>query len=121
MFIRNIESIENIIAEDKSVLKEVFNPLKDPVKTGYSLAYAVVAPGKETLPHRLKTLSEVFIFTEGTGIVSIEGEERPVAPGTVAYVPPGKLQYVKNTGGRDLVFYCIVDPPWRMEEEVVLV
>jgi len=121
MFIRNIAQIENITAEDKSVLKEVFSPLKDPVKTGYSLAYAVVEPGRETLPHRLKTLSEVFIFIEGVGIVSIEQEQHPVTPGTVVYVPPGKQQYIKNTGDRDLVFYCIVDPPWKMEEEVVLV
>jgi len=121
MFIRNIAKLANITAEDKSVLKEVFNPLKDPIKTGYSLAYAVVEPGKETLPHRLKTLSEVFIFIEGMGIVSIEQEEHPVTPGTVIYVPPGKLQRIKNTGDQDMVFYCIVDPPWKMEEEVVLV
>ncbi|MBN1881681.1 MAG: cupin domain-containing protein [Deltaproteobacteria bacterium] len=121
MFIRNISDIENITAEDKSVLKEVLSPLKDRIDVGYSLAYAVVGPGRETLPHRLKTLSEVFIIIEGVGIISIEHEERPVTPGTVVHVPPGKLQYLKNTGEKDLVFYCIVDPPWKMEEEVVVV
>ena len=41
--------------------------------------------------------------------------------GTLVYVPPGALQWMENTGDRDLVFYCIVDPPWHADDETVVV
>ena len=40
--------------------------------------------------------------------------------GDTIYVPPGAPQFVLNTGVIPLVFLCIVDPAWRVEDEQVL-
>ena len=37
----------------------------------------------------------------------------------LVWVPPNVEQYVRNTGDEDLVFLCIVDPPWAATAEQV--
>jgi mannose-6-phosphate isomerase-like protein (cupin superfamily) len=43
-----------------------------------------------------------------------------VAAGDVIYVPPGAAQRIANTGTKELVFVCIVDPAWREADEEIL-
>ncbi len=100
-------------------MRELFNPLKDKMELGYSFAVATIAPGKSSLLHRLKN-SEVYYFLAGGGEMQVGGEIRRVRPGQAVYVPPGSVQKVKNTGTEDLMFICIVDPAWRVEEEEIL-
>jgi len=116
MFIRDLEKMQEIIAGDGSYLRELFNPLKDDLELGYSLAHARVAPGGRTLLHRMKT-SEVYYIIEGYGEVEIDGERRNVGPGHAVYMPPGSAQRIQNTGASELVFICMVDPAWRVEDE----
>jgi mannose-6-phosphate isomerase-like protein (cupin superfamily) len=115
----DLEERAEFVAGDRTVLREVLHPAKDGVRLGYSLAHAFVRPGEESLPHRLAS-SEVYCFLEGRGVMSVDGEEAEVGPGTTVYVPPGGLQHVRNTGQGDLRFLCIVDPAWKVEDEQVL-
>lgn len=37
-----------------------------------------------------------------------DGAERPLEPGTVAYIPGGSEHQLRNCGNRNLTFICIV-------------
>ncbi len=119
MFIRRIRDRPEIVAGDATRLREVFNPVRDPLELRYSLAVARVAPGQTTTLHRLRH-SEVYHVLEGRGEMRIDDERAPVEAGDVVYVPPGAAQQITNRGPDELVFACIVDPAWRPEDEEIL-
>ncbi len=119
MFIRDLEKCEAFYAADDSLLREILHPDKADLNLRYSLAHATVSPGQTTLPHKLKT-SEVYYILEGEGIMHIDGESANVGPGQTIYIPPYAKQNIENTGSKDLIFLCIVDPAWRAEDEVIL-
>ncbi len=120
MFIVDVNNCEEIIAGDGSILRELFSPLKDNIDVRYSLALARVKPGEITHKHRLKTSSEVYFILRGKGVIHIDDETAEVKEGHIIYIPPGAIQRIKNTGNEDLVFLCIVCPPWRKEDEEIL-
>jgi mannose-6-phosphate isomerase-like protein (cupin superfamily) len=120
MFIIDVNDCKETIAGDNSILREIFSPLKDNIDVGYSLALARVKPGEITRKHKLKTSSEVYVILRGKGIMHIDDETAEVKEGHIIYIPPGATQRIKNTGNEDLVFLCIVDPPWRKEDEEIL-
>jgi mannose-6-phosphate isomerase-like protein (cupin superfamily) len=120
MFIRTLGDCQEFLAGDHTRLRELLHPDKadlGPVR--YSLAHARVGPGLSSVPHRLKT-SEVYYIMEGRGLMDIDGEKAEVAPGDTVYIPPGASQHITNIGHEDIVFLCIVDPAWRVEDEEVL-
>lgn len=119
MFVRELGNCPEFTAGDNTRLRELFNPLKDDLALRYSLAHARVAPGGVTLLHRLAT-SEVYYILEGEGEVEIDGEKRVVGPGAAVYIPPRAAQRIRNAGATEMVFVCIVDPAWRVEDEQVL-
>jgi mannose-6-phosphate isomerase-like protein (cupin superfamily) len=119
MFIKNIRDCEEILAGDNSILKEILHPLRDDLKIRYSLAQAVVKPGKTTLLHRLKN-SEVYYIVQGKGLMYIDDETKEIKSGEVVYIPPNSTQKIKNIGNEDLIFLCIVDPAWCKEDEEIL-
>lgn len=119
MFVKRLENCEEFTAGDGSILRELLHPDKADLEIGYSLAHAKVAAGKESVPHKLKS-SEVYYITAGKGLMHIDGEDFEADEGSVIYIPPGATQYIKNTGGCDLEFLCIVEPAWCEEDEEVL-
>jgi mannose-6-phosphate isomerase-like protein (cupin superfamily) len=52
--------------------------------------------------------------------LTIDGEVTLIESGTTIYVPPGRQQFLENTGETDVEFLCLVDPAWRMEDETIL-
>jgi len=119
MFIKDIKNCEEIVAGDETTLKEILHPLKDELKIRYSIAHAVVKPGKKTLWHRMKA-SEVYYILQGNGLMHIDDETKEVESGHVIYIPPNSKQRISNTGNQDLIFLCIADPAWRKEDEEIL-
>ena len=119
MQIRRLSECEEFIGGDKSILREFLHPDKGPFKINYSLAHATVRPGDMTKPHRLIS-SEVYCILEGEGKMSIDDETEKVRSGDVIYIPPGSMQYIENISDADLTLLCIVDPPWRAEDEEIL-
>ena len=118
MFIKDLKQCEEFAAGDNTILRELLHPAKADLRLRYSLAHAVVRPGRASRPHRLKT-SEVYYIMEGEGVMHIDDESAPVSPGHAIYIPPNAKQYIRNTGNADLKFICIVDPAWRKEGEEV--
>ena len=119
MLIRNLNDCADFISGDGCVLREILHPDKMDLKLGYSLAHAIVPPGDITKPHRLKT-SEVYYIIEGEGVMHLDQEKASVRAGATVYIPPNAVQFIENSGKKDLVFLAIVDPAWRLEDEEVL-
>jgi mannose-6-phosphate isomerase-like protein (cupin superfamily) len=119
MFIVDLQSTPEFVAGDSTVLRELLHPAKADLTLRYSLAHALLPPGKASLPHRLRT-SEVYFVIEGEGTMYINGEAASVRAGHAIYIPPHATQHIENTGDGDLKFLCIVDPAWRPEDEEVL-
>ncbi|MBU0503469.1 MAG: cupin domain-containing protein [Candidatus Omnitrophota bacterium] len=119
MFIKNLKSCNKFVAGDGSILRELLNARKGKFFFRYSLAHAVVKHKKITKPHRLKT-SEVYYILNGIGRMRIDKESKKVNPGDTIYIPPRSLQYIENIGKSNLVFLCIVDPAWCLQDEEVI-
>ena len=118
MFIRNLQACPEFVAGDTSLLRELFNPLKDDLSLRYSLAHATVKPGSTTSSHTLST-SEVYYILSGSGCIHIDHDQASVQSGDVVYIPPDAVQCIVNTGAVDLVFLCIVDPAWHPGIEII--
>lgn len=119
MFIRELTDCEEFVAGDNCLLREILHPDKQDIALRYSLAHAIVKPGDTTWKHKLTT-SEVYYIISGEGTMHIDGESKPVRPGSTVYIPPMATQCITNSGTADLVFICIVDPAWRKEDETVV-
>lgn len=121
MFIKNLlRDCPEFIAGDGTRLRELVNPLHDAnFPARYSIAHAIVDPGKKSTPHKMLT-SEVYYLLSGKGTMHIEEETAEVETGDMISIPPGATQWIENTAADPLVFLAIVDPAWRKEDEVVL-
>ncbi len=119
MLVHSLADLPPIAAGDKTVLREILNPLKHKVDCRYSLAHATLPPGGVSLLHQLKT-TEVYYLLSGSGLMEIDGESQNVVAGDTVYIPPFARQRISNTGTTNLDFLCLVDPAWRPEDEVVL-
>jgi len=119
VIIRNLGTLAEITAGDGTILREILRPGDKGVGIRYSLAHAKLPPGQNSRQHRLNS-TKVYFIMEGEGIMQIDGERRPVAPGDCIYIPSGAVQHIENHGEGDLVFLCVVDPAWRKEDEQIL-
>lgn len=119
MFIKDLKDCQEFMAGDDTKLRELLHPDKADLKLRYSLAQAVLPPGRTSLHHSLKT-TEVYYILQGQGVMHINDETAHVSPGQAIYIPPQAVQYIENIGDIDLVFLCIVDPAWRQEHEIII-
>jgi cytosine deaminase len=122
MIIRDIRDAEYFRARDLCLLCELLHPKNfvELIRIRCSLAHAVVRPREATLPHRLRESGEVYYILSGSGVMHIGDETAPVHEGQAIYIPLGSVQFIENSGTKDLVFLAIVDPAWREEDEEIL-
>ncbi len=81
-----------------------------------SIAEARVEPGVTTSWHYLDGIDERYLIISGRGRMEI-GKSSPVmvSSGDVVMIPAGAAQRITNTGGADLVFFCICTPGFTTE------
>jgi mannose-6-phosphate isomerase-like protein (cupin superfamily) len=122
MIIRDIADCPRCRVFDGSLLAELLHPDKvaGAQRLRCSIAHAIVPPGESTLPHVLKTSTELYDILEGDGEIHIGTRSAPVHPGQIVLIPRGRAQYIKNTGTGDLVFLCIVTPKWQAADEELI-
>jgi len=118
MFVRKLKECSEFTAGDHSILRELFNPLKDKLELNYSLAYARVPTGKTCTKHRLKS-SEVYYILQGKGIMFIDDKQKKIEKNDAIYSPPNAVQRISNTGKKELIILCMVEPAWKPEDEEV--
>lgn len=114
----SLESCEEFIAGDKTILREMIHASKASWALNYSLAHARLEPGTQSYEHTLKS-SEVYFVIEGEGLMHLDEDVYPVKAGDTVYIAPHTKQFIQNTGQGQLAFLCIVEPAWRAEDEVV--
>ena len=119
MLITRLNECREFLAGDHTLLRELLHPEKAPIKVGYSLAHGRLEPGKRSKRHSLVS-TEVYYFLSGCGLFQVGDESAAVGPGALAYVPPGAVQSLENTGTSVMEFLCLVDPAWKPEDEKVL-
>jgi mannose-6-phosphate isomerase-like protein (cupin superfamily) len=119
LLIKDIQKCKHFTAMDNTHLCELLHPAREKVEIHYSIAHAVLNPGRASLPHRLKESSEVYYILEGSGVINVEGEEAEVRKGQAVFIPPGSWQHIRNSGSTDLEFLAIVHPFWKKEDEEV--
>jgi mannose-6-phosphate isomerase-like protein (cupin superfamily) len=119
MHVKDVCRVERIGAADRTELREILHPDRDPVELHYSLAHATLAPGQSSLKHRLAS-TEVYYILYGAAVMHVEEDARQVHAGHAVYVPGGSVQWIENSGTIDLAFLCIVDPAWDREGEEIL-
>ncbi len=117
MFIKDIKRSRYFKAIDETVLCELIHPKNDGVKMDFSIAHAVLKPGTSSLPHTLTGCIEVYYIIGGIGEMYIDLEKKIVESGQAVYIPSNTRQWIKNIGNDDLMFLCIVSPPWGSDEE----
>ena len=91
---------------------ESLNSEEDPE---VSIARARVSPGVATRKHALKGTTERYIILSGEGRLVIDGVEALMHTGSVAVIPAGVSQSIKNIGVEDLVFLAICSPRFTIE------
>jgi mannose-6-phosphate isomerase-like protein (cupin superfamily) len=121
MLIKNLDEGKPFTASDSSEIKEILHPKNDKIILGFSLAYAkVLPPNKTTMPHALDQ-EEVYYVLKGTGRMTINTETSDVKARDVIYIPPNKVQYLRNTSETEtLEFLCFVCPAWEASKEKVI-
>lgn len=117
MLIKSINGCEYFQVPDKTVLCELLHPKNDNIEMGCSIAHAILDKDEASLPHKLKTSVEIYYILEGEGVMHIDNQLKEVGEGDAIYIPPGSVQWIKNTGQSSLKFLCVVTPPWRKEDE----
>lgn len=62
-----------------------------------SMILAEIDPGREIPLHRHE-VEEGFFVLDGSGVVVVGGEERPIAAGSFCVIPAREFHTVRNTG-----------------------
>jgi mannose-6-phosphate isomerase-like protein (cupin superfamily) len=119
MLVKDVSHLDRGGAADRTQLREILHPDRDPAELRYSLAHAMLAPGESSLRHRL-TSAEVYYILYGSALMHVGEDAQQVHAGHAVYVPKGSVQWIENTGTIDLAFLCIVDPPWSSDGEEIL-
>lgn len=119
MIVKTQNSCKYFRALDETLICELLHPEreKSDLKMNFSIAHAILKPGESSLPHRMKSSVEIYFILEGKGLMHIEKEAEEVKVNQAVYIPPGSVQWIDNIGNTDLKFLCIVNPPWKEEDE----
>ncbi len=56
-------------------------------------------------------VDQVLVFVSGEGESILNGDHRPVGPGTLTLVPAGTEHNFRNTGTEDLKLFTVYAPP----------
>jgi len=119
MLIQKNSEISPIDGNEGTKIKQYFDPHSTQDGIRFSLAEFTIKPGKRSLCHKLQS-SEIYYILDGAGNLRINDESIFVKKDDSVFVPPMSEQFIENTGASDLRFLCIVDPAWKIEDEIIL-
>ena len=71
-----------------------------------SLGFAEIAPGGDLILH-YHSPAEIYVITDGTGILNKSGELQKIKKGDVVYIAKNAKHALKNNGKEILKFYWI--------------
>jgi quercetin dioxygenase-like cupin family protein len=74
--------------------------------SGLSLGFAEIAPGGDLILH-YHSPAEIYVVTDGKGILNKSGEHEEIKKGDVVYIAENEKHALKNNGKETLKFYWI--------------
>ena len=74
--------------------------------SGLSLGIAEIAPGGDLILH-YHSPAEIYVVTDGTGILNKSGKLEEIKKGDVVYISENAKHSLKNNGKETLKFYWI--------------
>ena len=114
-----LSECKEVVAQDKTIFREILNPDKKRFVVGYSLSWFKVLPKQKTSKHSLKS-SEVYFIISGKGKMHIDSEEFEVNDNDTVFIPPNSMQFIENLSDtKPIIALCIVDPFWKKEDETI--
>ncbi len=119
MSVRKNSEIKSIQGDEGTKIKQYFHPHNTLNGINYSIAQFTLGPGKKSKLHKMSS-SEIYYVLEGSGDLKIDEDTHHIEKDDSAYVPPNSKQFIENTGTTNLKFLCIVEPAWKIEDEILL-
>lgn len=115
MHVRSYAEIEPFVTLDGSEIREWAGPVSAPARN-QSLAEATIPPGGATTEHYHRVTEELYLVSEGTGRLVLDGEERVIQAGDCALIPPGARHKLFNVGEGPLRIVCACSPAYSDED-----
>ena len=110
IFVKNLKSVSNqewSSTEKYPGVRWKFLIDKDFTESsGLSLGLAEIAPGGDLILH-YHSRAEIYVVTNGTGILNKSGELEEIKKGDAVYISGNAKHALKNTGNETLEFYWI--------------
>jgi len=119
MSVRKNSEIKSIQGDEGTKIKQYFHPHNTLNGINYSIAQFTLDPGKKSKLHKISS-SEIYYILEGSGDLKIDEDTHHIEKDDSVYVPPNSKQFIENTGSISLKFLCIVEPAWKVEDEILL-
>jgi len=118
MISKKIENLDSFHGEEGSEIKQIFDPQNTSSGIRFSLAHIIIAPGKSSKLHKMKS-AEVYFILDGNGIIHVGEESQKIEKNQSIYISPSSNQCLENTGQSNLKVLCIVDPAWKQDDEII--
>ena len=110
IFVKNLESVsdQNWSTTDKypGVRWKFLIDSDYTESSGLSLGFAEIAPGGDLILH-YHAPAEIYVITDGTGILNKAGKLQEIKKGDVVYIATNEKHALKNNGKEILKFYWI--------------
>ena len=110
IFVKNLESVsdQNWSTTDKypGVRWKFLIDSDYTESSGLSLGLAEIAPGGDLILH-YHSPAEIYVITDGTGILNKAGKLQEIQKGDVVYIATNEKHALKNNGKEILKFYWI--------------
>jgi mannose-6-phosphate isomerase-like protein (cupin superfamily) len=107
--VRSLREAEPFVTKDGSTIRELHHtPMQ-------SLAEASLEPGQGTQRHYHARSEEIYLITDGGGVLEVDGESDEVRPGDAIRIPPGaRHELVAGLNGARLL--CMCSPPYSHDD-----
>jgi len=119
MIVQKNSKIQSIQGNEGTEIKQYFNPHNTLNGINYSMAQFILESGKRSKLHKLKS-SEIYYILEGSAILNVDEDTYHLEKDDSVYVSPNSKQFIENKGSGNLRFLCIVEPAWKVENEILL-
>jgi mannose-6-phosphate isomerase-like protein (cupin superfamily) len=115
MHVRSYAEIQPFVTLDGSEIREWAGRVSEPAQN-QSLAEATIPVAGATTEHYHRASEELYLVSAGQGRLIVDGEERIIAVGDCALIPPGARHKVFNVGAEPLRLLCACSPAYSDED-----
>ncbi|MDH3765212.1 MAG: cupin domain-containing protein [Nitrosopumilus sp.] len=119
MSLRKNSETDSIQGNEGTKIKQYFHPYNTLNEINYSLAQFTLEPGKKSRLHKIRS-SEIYYILGGSGNLNVDEDTYNLEKDDSVYVPPNSKQFIENTGEGNFRFLCIVEPAWKINDEILL-